>query len=156
MSDSDRFWAKVDKTDECWLWTAGTNYDGYGQFWVDGKYMGAHRFSWELANGPISGRKLDHRCRVKRCVNPDHLRVLTGKYPDKQNGENRDGPQRNSTSGFRGVYFHKRDKKWRAVIQHYGKKISGGGFSTAAEANQSVIALRRKWFTHSDMDQDQP
>lgn len=151
-SPEERFWAKVDKTDGCWLWT-GSTIKGYGELQRgrrgEGKVL-AHRFSWELANGPIPpSRELDHRVTCpKRCVRPSHLRMV----PHKQNGENRDGAQRNSTSGFRGVSFHRQTKKWRAHATHHGKSIHGGLFSTAEKANEAAIALRRRLFTHSDMD----
>lgn len=76
----DRFWAKVDKSGSCWLWTAGKRGDGYGAFRADdlrGGY-GAHRFSYELANGPIpDGLVVMHSCDRPLCVNPDHLSVGT-------------------------------------------------------------------------------
>ena len=75
----ERFWAKVDKTDTCWLWTgaiAGTT--GYGSFYFNGSMGGAHRFAYEHFVGPIpEGYWIDHLCRVRRCVNPDHLAVVT-------------------------------------------------------------------------------
>ena len=80
----DRFWAKVHKTDTCWLWTAGT-LDGYGRFHGGGSYekgtarqWKAHRFAYTLHHGPIEdGTTLDHLCRVKNCVNPDHLEPVS-------------------------------------------------------------------------------
>lgn len=71
--------AKVDKTDTCWLWTAGVGgRGGYGRFWISGHSEFAHRFSYELARGPIpEGLTLDHLCRNTKCVNPDHLEPVT-------------------------------------------------------------------------------
>jgi hypothetical protein len=70
-----RFWAKVNKTDGCWLWTASINNRGYGQFaYRQGKGGYAHRFSYELAYGPIpNGMFVRHRCDTPPCVRPDHL-----------------------------------------------------------------------------------
>ena len=73
-----RFWAKVIKTDECWLWTASKRAKGYGAFvWrSSGKIIQgrAHRFSWELHKGPIPEDKcVLHKCDVPACVRPDHL-----------------------------------------------------------------------------------
>jgi hypothetical protein len=82
-TQSERFWSKVNKTDDCWLWT-GARSHGYGNFYVSlggGKYkqVQAHRWAYEDANGPIpEGRiwVIDHLCRVKHCVNPRHLELV--------------------------------------------------------------------------------
>jgi hypothetical protein len=74
-----RFDAKH-STDEngCWLWTGGIAPHGYGIFWFEGKSVSAHRWSWERANGPVpDGLELDHLCRVRHCVNPEHLEPVT-------------------------------------------------------------------------------
>lgn len=75
-----RFIAKVAITDpaECWEWTAGKrSHKGYGGF--NGKHY-AHRFAYELAVGPIpDGLTLDHLCRNRLCVNPDHLEPVTAR-----------------------------------------------------------------------------
>ena len=72
-----RFWAKVDKTGACWLWTAGTNDGGYGRFrdTAAGRTMGAHRKAYELSSGEAipSGVMVLHRCDNPPCVNPGHL-----------------------------------------------------------------------------------
>ncbi len=78
----DRFWAKVDKTETCWLWTGSLNQQGYGQVAVRvaGRQTSAraHRFAHELLVGPIpDGLELDHLCRVRNCVNPAHLEPVT-------------------------------------------------------------------------------
>jgi len=74
----DRFWSKVNKTDECWIWTAGKNQKGYGQFRLNGKTQKAHRVSYELMIGPIpDGLQIDHLCRNRACVRPDHLEAVT-------------------------------------------------------------------------------
>jgi hypothetical protein len=74
----ERFWLKVTKTEQCWLWTASTQ-RGYGAFAVRaGKLIRAHRFSYELLVGPIpEGLVIDHLCRVRACVNPAHMEVVT-------------------------------------------------------------------------------
>ena len=72
-----RFWAKVNKTDSCWLWT-GAITGGYGSFWIGTGTVRAHRFSYEHLVGPIpDGLVLDHLCRVTKCVNPAHLEPVT-------------------------------------------------------------------------------
>jgi hypothetical protein len=77
-----RFWSRVDKSGPCWLWTAGRNGDGYGYATFNKVNVGAHRMAYFLTRGPIpEGLHLDHLCRVRSCVNPDHLEPVT-------NGEN--------------------------------------------------------------------
>jgi hypothetical protein len=69
-----RFNERVERTDDCWLWTGRLSGGGYGQFKVDGRQVMVHRFSYEHFVGPIlEGLQLDHLCRVRNCVNPDHL-----------------------------------------------------------------------------------
>ena len=63
----------------CWLWTGSENFGGYGRFYLHNKKFAAHRTSYELFKGPIpGGLQLDHLCRVRCCVNPDHLEIVTG------------------------------------------------------------------------------
>ena len=62
----------------CWLWSAATFRGGYGLAWKDGKNKLAHRVVYEAIVGPIpDGLTLDHKCRVRCCVNPDHLEPVT-------------------------------------------------------------------------------
>ena len=69
-----RFFEKVNKTADCWLWTASKNNWGYGVIRHNQKTQKAHRISWELHNGPIQADlHVLHKCDVPACVNPDHL-----------------------------------------------------------------------------------
>lgn len=73
----ERFWAKVNKTPTCWLWTGAPTPFGYGKLSEGrkgGKQYRAHRFSWELHRGPVPpGLWVLHACDVRLCVNPEHL-----------------------------------------------------------------------------------
>ena len=72
----------INETTGCWEWQASMN-KGYGQFYRGGSRQdailrGAHRVSYEHWIGPVpDGLDLDHLCRVRRCVNPDHLEPVT-------------------------------------------------------------------------------
>lgn len=75
-----RFWQKVLKTAECWLWTGCTTAaNGYGQITVNHRRMLAHVFSYELLHGTVvgPGLEIDHSCSNPSCVNPAHLEAVT-------------------------------------------------------------------------------
>ena len=74
-----RFWESVEPTGFCWLWTSYCMKNGYGQTSKGaGKKVYPHRVAYELLVGQIpEGLVLDHLCRVRNCVNPDHLEPVT-------------------------------------------------------------------------------
>ena len=76
---ADRFWAKVEKTANCWFWRAYIDRKtGYGGFQVHRvKKEGAHRVAYMLTIGPIpESLTIDHLCRIRHCVNPSHLEAV--------------------------------------------------------------------------------
>lgn len=84
--DTSRFWEKVFKTEGCWLWTGSREEHGYGVFHVGAhSTVIAHRYGWELVNGPIPKREgaeelcVCHHCDTPSCVRPDHLFLGTDK-----------------------------------------------------------------------------
>lgn len=82
LSIPERFWVKVDRSDQhgCWLWTAYRDEGGYGRFRLGGTPALAHRVAYELEVGPIPpGLTIDHLCRNRACVNPTHLDPVTDK-----------------------------------------------------------------------------
>lgn len=85
----ERFWSKVNKSGPmplhgdvpgpCWQWTAGKIPNGYGSFHVARmRRTPSHRYAWEVLRGLIPDKlTIDHLCRNKLCVNPDHMEVVT-------------------------------------------------------------------------------
>lgn len=137
-STEGRFWEKVDKSGDCWIWTAYIDAKGYGQFNADGTIVRAHRYAYELENGPIpDGLQIDHRCRVTGCVNPAHLRLAT----NKQNCEHRGGM---------GVSLHQ--GKWQASVKHHGRTIYLGVYESQRDAELVAVGARMALFTHNDKD----
>jgi hypothetical protein len=74
-----RLQSKIRKTKDCWLWTASRDTTGYGQFPIKGKpRKGAHKVVYELLKGEVpKGLTLDHLCKIRHCVNPDHMEIVT-------------------------------------------------------------------------------
>lgn len=111
-SIEERFWEKVDKTSDCWLWLGGKNGKGYGSFTEDR----AHRMSWRLAYGDIPNRlHVLHKCDNPSCVNPSHLFL----------GTNRDNAQDRKNKGRGG-----------------GLKIRGENNTEAKLSERDILEIR--------------
>ena len=71
---------KIDASGDCWEWRGKPDRDGYKPVHMNGKNHKAHRVVWEALVGPIpEGMLVDHMCRNRGCVNPDHLTIVTPK-----------------------------------------------------------------------------
>ena len=148
-----RFWSKVDKSGECWLWTGGRSHShgspAYGTFDVGGASVKAHRFAYELLVGVIpDGMQLDHLCFNKGCVNPEHLQLVT----QKQNRENLVGAYSNSSTGERGIF--ERRGRYRVAVRHNGTLHHCGTYDTLDEAREVAWRKRFELFTHNAADRD--
>ena len=76
----ERFFSKVQFPSlwgGCWQWIGAMNGAGYGKMGISGVTTGAHRVSYEMAVGLLSGGDLDHLCCNRSCVNPQHLEPVT-------------------------------------------------------------------------------
>lgn len=77
-TDIQAFFEKVDKTGQCWVWIGTLTSKGYGRFHIHSKRYRAHRWSYERFVGPLEeGMTIDHLCKRKSCVNPEHLEQVT-------------------------------------------------------------------------------
>ena len=81
----ERFWSLVNKEgpwwhgSRCWLWLGRLSH-GYGRLWVGRMNQRAHRLSYQWSKGQIDPNlELDHLCRIRHCVNPEHLESVTAK-----------------------------------------------------------------------------
>lgn len=135
--------------DGCWHWQGQRGNTGYGKISDDqGKSTRPHRLAYELFVGPIpAGNVIDHKCRNRMCVNPDHLQAVT----QKQNTENQSA-EGHGSSGHRGVYWDKVNQKWEARVTHNDKLHWGGRHSTIEEAIAAAVALRNRLFTNNLAD----
>lgn len=117
ITPEERFWAKVVPTGFCWLWEGAKSKSGHGNFVLESKVTAAHRYAYSILVGEIpDGLHIDHLCRVRNCVNPDHLEPVT--------------PQENVRRGFATSSINRR--KTHCVRGHeYNEenthiRISGG------------------------------
>lgn len=107
----ERFWAKVEKTESCWLWRGAVNSAGYGKLYlgiVDGRYVvdTTHRISYRINIGPIpDGLGVFHKCDIPLCCNPEHLFLgvhadnmkdarIKGRFPTGENHWTNKFPER--------------------------------------------------------------
>jgi hypothetical protein len=106
----------------CWLWDKGIDIGGYGKF----QGAGAHRLSYQAFKGEIpSGLTLDHLCRVRSCINPDHLEPVSMK-----------------TNTMRGTSFSA--KYARSTVCIHGHPFSGDNLYTSPTGGRFCRACWRR------------
>jgi hypothetical protein len=78
LSWEQRFWAHADIGDGCWNWNGNVGSNGYGRIRREKRELLAHRVAYEFHVGDIpEGLQIDHLCRNRVCVNPDHLEPVS-------------------------------------------------------------------------------
>ena len=145
LSAQEAIGGRTRKDGDCLVWTGYTDEKGYGRISDPARRSNrpAHAVSWELANGAIpEGMVIDHICWNRSCVNPQHLRLATR----TENARNIGKKRPDNTSGFRGVYWNKRNKCWVAVVQSHGKSHTKWGFSTPEAAAECAQEMRNYYF----------
>lgn len=130
---AERFWAKVRKTESCWLWTGCANNKGYALIRPSGtepKKL-VHRISYIMAYGPISDAVcVLHRCDTPLCVRPDHL--FLGTKADN-----------NQDMKTKGRYHSVLTKRQEALCESSPK--SAKQLAREWGVDKGVILRRRSW-----------
>lgn len=141
----ERFFSKVQKTASCWLWLPPPGSNGYGRFSVGYKAVPAHRFSYELANGPIpEGLIVCHNCPGgdnPLCVNPAHLFLGT----NKTNSEDMVNKGRSAagTRHWSHLYPERRPRGERCGVHTHPECVAVGERAGAAKLTTPlVVAIR--------------
>ena len=148
-----RFWAKVRRTNGCWLWLASKDSKGYGTFRIAGETVSAHRLAWFWKNGSIpNGQSVLHSCDNRACVRPSHL--FLGTHQD--NMEDMKNKGRSATCGFatvnnkgaRNAYA----KLTEAEVDTIRAAYAGGALQAdlaarynISQSNVSLIVNRVNW-----------
>lgn len=153
LPTEERFWAKVDKSGECWIWTAGVgSYSGddtYGTFYCEGRMHTSSRWAYERFVSEIpDGYQVDHKYHTTLCVRPDHLQAVSR----KENKENSKGAYRNSKTGVRGVTPSANGEKYLGHVRHNNELVYVGTFDTVEEAEREVVLKRNVLFTNNLID----
>jgi hypothetical protein len=130
VKDAERFWKKVDKNGpahgtggQCWRWLGTRDGKGYGQLYVKGRMIRAHRFSYFLHNNTPSDSCVLHRCDNANCVNPEHL--FLGSQADNMADMKAKGRARGGTSSEQAP---KGEQNYMAILNQ-----------------QQVIEIRRRY-----------
>lgn len=129
----------------CWLWT-GQMRGGYGRIKIGGRrgtHKSAHVLLYEVTKGPVpEGLELDHLCRTRCCVNPDHLEAVTHAV-NRQRGTQGDhlAARTHCPQG------HPYDEANTMLIARRSAGVPTGGFNRMCR--ECCRSRRREWYKTS-------
>jgi hypothetical protein len=131
------FWARVQVTPTCWLWTGSINRKtGYGRCMLEKKYFLVHRLSWTVHCGSIPfGLCVLHHCDIKNCIRPEHLFLGT------RGDNNRDRHQKGRTAAGPNNGLRKHPDRSPAVL--YPELFKGERNGRAVLTEETVQFIRR-------------
>lgn len=117
--------------------TAGySSNDGYVSIRINRKLYKAHRLAWLYVHGEWPNGHIDHANGITSDNRATNLRLAT----HSENLRNR-GMNKNNRSGYKGVHWHRGNKKWRAVIGFEGKRLLLGYFDDPEEAHRAYVQM---------------
>jgi hypothetical protein len=159
VPDTEVYWSNIspEPNSGCWLWTGRVSTAGYGVLaaGVAGARNNefAHRFAWRMHFGEIpEGMFILHRCDVRCCVNPDHLRI-GDHQSNRSDMAKRWRGTRSASGNLFGVAFHSGSgmrKRFSARVKYLGKSYSLGYYFTAEEASAVAVAFKEKLYREGE------
>ncbi len=131
QKDKDRFYAKINKTDSCWIWKDLKGKDGYGSFYIKRIPYKAHRVSLSLKEKVSQNQDVLHLCNNPSCVNSNHLiqgshtdnmkhRLISGRHPQANQTHCINGHEFNSKN----TSFNKKSNKRSCRLCHKNHKLN--------------------------------
>lgn len=122
----------------------GLNNTGYIAIEINGSSYVAHRLAWIYMSGDIpEGMQIDHINGDRSDNRFDNLRLAKGHGEQAQNRKKRT----DNSSGFVGVNWRKRERKWHARICVKGVRHELGFFDTPEEANKVYVKAKIRFHT---------
>lgn len=151
---AERFWAGVDKSGECWLWTKSKNRRGYGTVGIGARRNAlTHRVAWVLTHGPLGPGELvlhSNACVSKACVRPDHLHVGDQKRNMRDAQEAGVLKGRNVARGERAGHAKLTNKAVLEIVRRYhaGDSPAAIGMQFGVSANHVTRLARGDEWSH--------